>query len=106
MFWIVGIHSPVFWGTLMAFLGLLPLIGPFLIYIPAGLILILSGSVVTGIIVIAVGSLVVSQIDNFLRPLFMSGRTGMHTLLLFISIMGGVSLFGLVGTVGPPAAVL
>jgi predicted PurR-regulated permease PerM len=52
--------------------------------------------------VLAVGSLIVSQIDNFLRPMFMAGRTGMHTLLLFISIMGGVSLFGLVGTVVGP----
>ena len=102
LFVIMGLPSPVFWGAFMAFLALLPLIGPFLIYIPSGLILFFSGSPVKGILLIAIGTIVVSQIDNFLRPILASRETGMHTMLLFLSIMGGAAMFGLLGIVLGP----
>ncbi len=102
LFAIMGIDSAVFWGAIMAFLAFLPLIGPFLIYIPAGLYLILSGSIIKGIIIIAIGTIVISQIDNFVRPMLFRGKTKMHTLLLFFSIMGGIVAFGLVGVVLGP----
>lgn len=102
MFLILGLPSPVFWGAVMAFLAFIPILGPFLVYIPAGLILISTGHIAKGVILIAVGTAVVGQVDNFLRPLLMSGKTGMHTMLLFISIMGGVTLFGLLGIVLGP----
>jgi predicted PurR-regulated permease PerM len=102
LFAIMGIYSPVFWGAVMAFSALIPVLGPFIIYIPAGLILILGGSYVKGILLIAIGSAVISQIDNFVRPFLFAGKTQMHTLLLFFSIMGGIFLFGLVGMVLGP----
>jgi len=102
LFAILGVPSPVFWGAVMAFLAFIPILGPFLVYIPAGLILIVTGQYLQGIILIAVGIIVVSQIDNILRPLLVSGKTGMHTMLLFISIMGGISMFGLLGIVLGP----
>lgn len=101
LFAIVGISSPVMWGSVMAFLAFIPVVGPSLIYIPAGIILLLSGSPVTGIIILVVG-LGISQIDNFLRPHLFSGKTEMHTLLLFFSIMGGIVMFGLLGIVLGP----
>jgi predicted PurR-regulated permease PerM len=107
LFLIMGLPSPVFWGAVMAFLALLPLIGPFIIYIPAGIILIATGSPVKGILLIAIGTVVVSQIDNFLRPILASRDTGMHTMLLFVSIMGGAAVFGLLGVVlGPVIAAI
>jgi predicted PurR-regulated permease PerM len=102
LFAIVGLPSPVFWGAVMAFLSFIPIMGAFLVYIPAGLILIFTGAYVKGILIIALGTIVVSQIDNVLRPLLVSGRTGMHTMLLFVSIMGGINLFGLLGIVLGP----
>lgn len=102
MFAIVGIPSAVFWGAIMAFLSVIPFVGAFIVYIPAGIILIIGGSYVKGIIVIAVGSIVISQIDNVLRPFLISGRTSMHPLLLFFTILGGVYLFGLLGIVLGP----
>ena len=102
MFLILGLPSPVFWGAVMAFLAFIPILGPFLIYIPAGLILIATGHIVKGVILIIIGTVVVSQVDNFLRPLLVSGKTGMHTMLLFISIMGGVTMFGLLGVMLGP----
>jgi predicted PurR-regulated permease PerM len=102
LFVIMGLPSPVFWGAVMAFLAFIPILGAFLIYIPAGLILIFTGAYLKGILIIAIGTIVVSQIDNVLRPLLVSGKTGMHTMLLFVSIMGGVNLFGLLGIVLGP----
>jgi predicted PurR-regulated permease PerM len=102
MFWILGLPSPVFWGAMMAFLSFLPILGAFVVYLPAGAILLLTGSPVKGIVLIVVGTVVVGQIDNIVRPLLVSGKTGMHTMLLFVSIMGGVSMFGLLGIVLGP----
>jgi predicted PurR-regulated permease PerM len=102
LFAIIGIPSAVFWGAIMAFLSIIPFLGAFIIYIPAGLILILSGSFVKGLIVIIIGSIVISQIDNLLRPYLISGRTSLHPLLLFFAILGGIYLFGILGLVLGP----
>jgi predicted PurR-regulated permease PerM len=102
IFAVMGIPSAVFWGAVMAFLAFIPVLGPFLVYIPAGVILFLGGSYVKGILLIAIGTLVISQVDNFLRPLLFSGKTQTHTLMLFFSIMGGIAVFGLLGVVMGP----
>ena len=104
-FWIFGLSSPVFWGAIMAFLSLLPFVGAFLVFIPAGLLLIIGGSYVKGILIILIGITVISQVDNILRPFFISGRTEMHPLMLFFTIMGGIAVFGMLGLViGPMIA--
>ncbi len=101
----VGIDSAVFWGAVMAFLSLLPFIGAFIVYVPAGIALILAGSTIKGIIVIAVGVAVISQADNVVRPYLISGKTSMNPLLLFFAILGGITMWGLVGlVVGPMVA--
>ena len=102
LFAIMGISSPIFWGAIMAFLAIIPIVGASIVYVPAGIILIISGSYVKGIIVIAIGSLVISQTDQVVRPWLISGRAEMHPLLLFFSIMGGIMLFGLLGLVMGP----
>lgn len=107
MFWILGIPSPVFWGTVMGFLSLIPVLGAFMVFIPAAAILALSGFYIKAIILLAFGFGVVSQIDNFLKPMFISGRTQLHPLLLFFSILGGLQVFGFLGIVlGPVVAAL
>ena len=69
--------------------------------------MILGGHYIKGIIILAVGGVVISQIDNFLRPIVISKGSQIHPLLLFFSIMGGISLFGLLGlVVGPLIAVV
>jgi predicted PurR-regulated permease PerM len=105
LFLIMGIPSPVFWGAVMAFLALIPIVGAFIVYVPAGLIMIFTGSVFKGVFIIAFGMLIISQTDNFLRPFLISGKTSLHPLLLFFTILGGISLFGLLGlVVGPMIA--
>jgi len=102
LFAVIGIPSPIFWGAIMAFLSIIPILGAFLIYIPAGIILIIGGSYIKGIIVIAIGTLIISQIDNVIRPYLISGKTSIHPLMLFFTIMGGVYLFGILGVVLGP----
>lgn len=105
LFLILGIPSPVFWGAIMAFLAIIPIVGAFIIYVPAGIILALGGAYVKAIIVVAVGTLIISQVDNVIRPYLISGRTSLHPLLLFFTILGGIALFGLLGMViGPMVA--
>lgn len=107
MFAIFGIPSPVFWGAIMAFLSIIPFVGAFVVYIPAGILLMLGGSYIKGLLVIVIGVVVVSQIDNLVRPYLISGRTQMHPLLLFFSIMGGIAMLGLLGlVVGPMIAAI
>ncbi len=108
LFLIVGLPGALLWGSVMGFMSIIPIIGAVPVYGTAGIILLLSGSVGKGVAVLLVGGLVISQIDNFLRPALMAKRTSMHSLLLFFAIAGGVGVFGLMGIVVGPlvAAVL
>ena len=82
--------------------SLLPLVGSAAVWIPAAIYLFINGHYVQGIILVAWGGGVVGTIDNVLRPLLMSGRVRMHTLLIFFSVFGGVQVFGFLGLfVGP-----
>lgn len=106
-FWVLGLPSPIFWGAVMAFLSIFPVIGAPIVYVPASAIVLLQGSIARGIILLIWGTLVVSQIDNFLRPILISGRAKLHTLILFFSILGGIYVFGFLGIImGPVVAAL
>jgi predicted PurR-regulated permease PerM len=104
-FALMGIPSPVTWGVVMAVLAFIPLVGPFLIYLPAAAYLIITGAVVKGIILILFGILVISTIDNLLRPYFIENRTKMSFIILFFSVLGGIKLAGLLGVIMGPLIV-
>jgi predicted PurR-regulated permease PerM len=89
----------------MMVLALLPAVGSALVWAPAAIWLALSGSLVKGIILALVGVLVLGNVDNVVRPLLLSGSARMNTLVLIISLLGGVSAFGFIGIVlGPVVA--
>lgn len=100
-FWGLGLRAPVFWGVVMAFFCLLPF-GAWVVWAPAAIWLMFTGSVGHGLILAGIGVGVVSAIDNFLRPALLSERSEMNGLLLFISLLGGVIAFGTVGLVLGP----
>ena len=104
LFWAVGISAPVFWGVTMAFLSLLP-VGAWAIWLPAGIWLLVNGSTAKGLVLLALGAAVVSAIDNVMRPALLSGRAQMNGLLVLISLLGGISAFGLIGVVIGPVIV-
>lgn len=101
-FLIFGIPSPVFWGTTMAFFSLVPVFGTFVIWGPASLILILSGSYAKGIGLLLYGMLIISSVDNIIKPIIIGGRTRLHILLVFFSVLGGIKFFGFLGFILGP----
>jgi len=101
-FWALGISSPVFWGTAMAFLSFIPIGGTALVWVPASLFLLIQGALLKGFILLGFGVLVISMVDNFLRPFFISTKTKIHPLLLFFAVLGGIEAFGLIGLVAGP----
>ena len=91
----------LFRSVMMAFFALLPL-GAWVIWGPVAVWLLLTGQVARGLALIAMGAGVVGLIDNLLRPILLSGRTEMNGLLIFISLLGGLATFGLLGLVLGP----
>lgn len=101
-FLIVGLPSPVVFGVLAAAFALLPLGGTALVWIPAALILGAQGRWGAAIFMAAWGALLVGLIDNFLKPMLISGRAEVPTLAAFLGVLGGLAAFGAVGMfVGP-----
>lgn len=106
-FALLGIQGAVLWGAMMGILALVPVVGATLVWLPAAAWLILSGSVVSGVILVLVGILVMGNVDNVVRPWLLSGRAKLNTLVLILSLMGGVSAFGFIGIVlGPLVAAI
>ncbi len=104
-FWFLGVSSPVFWGTIMSFLSFLPMIGSFLVWGPVVASFFFQGSLLKGIVLLAWGVVVVGLSDNFLRPILISKRTKLHTILLFFGVLGGIRAFGLLGLIVGPLVV-
>ncbi|WP_108946633.1 AI-2E family transporter [Shewanella halifaxensis] len=94
--------SGLFWGSMMAFASFIPFVGTAMIWLPASIYLFITGDWQWALFLIAWGVLVIGSIDNFLRPWLMQGSTGMSTLLLFFSLLGGLQLFGLIGLIYGP----
>ena len=106
-FAVLGLGAPVFWGVIMGFMALLPFVGTWVVWVPASLWLVVTGEVVRGAVLAVLGATIVASIDNLLRPAILSGRAQMNGLLMFISLLGGVSVFGLLGIVlGPLVTVI
>jgi predicted PurR-regulated permease PerM len=102
VFAVLGLGAPLFWGVIMGFLALLPFVGTWIVWLPAAVWLMATGHVAKGVTLALMGGVVVGSIDNILRPAILSGRTQMNGLLMFISLLGGVSVFGLLGLVLGP----
>lgn len=101
-FWIAGIPSPAIWGIVMVLFSIIPLVGSAILWIPAGIILLLLGDIWQGIFILAVGTGIISVVDNVLRPKLVGKDTQMHPLMVFFATLGGISFFGLPGfVIGP-----
>jgi predicted PurR-regulated permease PerM len=104
---LLGVPGAVLWGVMTTILAFLPLVGGALVWAPISFWLALSGHLGKAIVLALVGLLVLGNVDNVVRPLLLSGKSKLNTLLLIISLMGGVSAFGFIGIVlGPLVAVL
>jgi len=106
-FAIAGIQGPVFWGSVMAVMSIIPAFGTAIIWIPALVILALTGHF-GGVVILAVlCGAVAGNLDNVLRPRLVGKDTEMHDLFVLFGTLGGISMFGLVGIIlGPIVAAL
>ena len=104
-FTLAGIGTGIFWGVLMGFFSLVPVVGSALIWVPAALWLALTGHVWKGLLVLVICGGVAGIADNIVRPLLLRNRTHLNELLLFVSVLGGIEVFGLLGLVAGPTIV-
>jgi predicted PurR-regulated permease PerM len=107
IFWILGIHAPVLWGVVMAFLSLLPAVGAAVVWFPVAIYLLATGALLKGIVLIAFGAGVIGLVDNLLRPYLVGKDTRMPDYVVLVSTLGGIAIFGLNGfVVGPLIAAM
>jgi predicted PurR-regulated permease PerM len=104
-FAITGISSPIFWGVLIAFFSLVPVVGSALIWGPAALWLGFGGHWGKALLVVVICGGVSTVADNIVRPMLLRNRTRLNELLLFIGVLGGLEAFGLLGLVAGPTIV-
>lgn len=102
---IAGVPSALLLGVLMAILALIPAVGTALVWAPAGIWLILIGQVWQGVFVLGAGFIIISSVDNVLRPILVGRDTGIPDWIILITTLGGISLAGFSGIVlGPLVA--
>jgi predicted PurR-regulated permease PerM len=97
MFWALGLPAPAVWGLVMGLLSIVPVLGSFIVWIPAVAFLALNDQWGKAIVLAVWGAAVVGSIDNILRPILVGERLKLHTVVTFISIIGGVIVFGIPG---------
>lgn len=107
LFAAVGVSGSIIWGIIMAVLSVIPVTGAFLVWLPAGIIMIILGHTAKGIIILVIGTLIISTIDNLLRPVVVGKDLQIHPLLILFSTLGGLVIFGISGfIIGPIIAAL
>jgi predicted PurR-regulated permease PerM len=101
-FAVAGIPNALFWTVLMIVLSILPVVGGALVWVPASIILALTGELLTAVLLAAFCGFVVGSVDNLLRPRLVGRDTKMHDLVILFSILGGILTFGPIGfIIGP-----
>ena len=106
-FAVVGIEGAIFWGTIMAVLSIIPAVGAAVVWVPAVIYLLSTGQVVSGIGLLLWCGIVVGSSDNILRPILVGKDTKMPDLLVLLSTLGGIGVYGALGVIiGPIIAAL
>ena len=102
VFFATDVEGALIWGLLMILMAIVPVVGCSIIWAPAGILMLMTGHIWEGILILAVGFLVISTVDNLLRPILIGKDVEMHPLLIFLSTLGGIILFGFSGfVIGP-----
>jgi predicted PurR-regulated permease PerM len=105
IFYAVGLPAPLFWAIIMGVLSILPVVGAFVVWIPAAAMLLVTGHWVRALVVVGCGIAIIHPVDNVLYPLLVGPRMGLHPLVLLIAFVGGLIAFGAAGLILGPAIV-
>lgn len=101
-FWAVGLQAAIVWSFVMFLFSFIPTVGSAIVWLPASVYLLVTGHYEAGAGLILWGVFVIGLADNLLRPFIVSGKTNLHPLLLFFSILGAVHVFGFIGIIAGP----
>ncbi len=108
-YYIFGVKSPILFGSLTFIFAIVPYFGSAIIWLPIGALKIINGLIISsnremwmGIGVIIYGALIVSTIDNLLKPILVSGRAKMHPILTLLGLLGGLQMMGFIGIIIGP----
>jgi predicted PurR-regulated permease PerM len=105
MFSILGINSPILWGSVMTVLAFLPIFGIGLIMIPAAILMAINGKVASGVFLFIFYLVLSLTMEYIVKPKLVGNQVKMHTLLVFLSIIGGLSVYGVLGIIYGPLIV-
>ena len=105
MFWWLGLPAPLLWGLVMGVLAIIPVLGAFVVWVPAAAVLALDGEWGRAVILSLWGLVVIGGIDNLLYPVLVGDRMRLHTVPAFIAVVGGLILFGPSGLLLGPLTV-
>jgi predicted PurR-regulated permease PerM len=102
VFAILDLNAPILWGCIMAVLAFLPIFGIGLVMVPAAIILIINGNTGTGVFLFLFYMLLSFSVEYLVKPKMVGGQVKMHTLLVFLSLMGGLTVYGVLGIIYGP----
>lgn len=99
---IFDVPSPMIWGSIMILTAMIPLLGTWIVWLPAALFKIANGDLFNGFGLLLYGVLIISSIDNFIKPKLISGKAKIHPVLIILGVFGGLKAFGIIGImIGP-----
>jgi predicted PurR-regulated permease PerM len=102
IFFATGVQGVLIWTVVMIFAAIIPLVGCSIIWAPMGVFMLLSGHIGGGLTILAFGLVVITTVDTVLRPLMIGRDVEIHPLLIFLSTLGGIAVFGISGfVIGP-----
>ena len=101
--WIFGFNAPLLGGIFMVILSILPIVGPPIVWFPIALwMMLVNGDWFNGLGLMIYGFLIVSTIDNIVRPQLISTKVKMHPALILVGVLGGLVMFGVLGIILGP----
>jgi predicted PurR-regulated permease PerM len=107
IFWFLEIRPALLWAAVMAILALLPVVGTGLVWVPVAIYLLATGAIWQGVVLVLYGALVISLVDNILRPILIGKDTKIPDYVVLISTLGGIAAFGAHGfVIGPLIAAM
>jgi len=104
-FFIFGFNNPVLWGLIIAILSFIPMLGTPIVWLPASIFQIIDGNLFSGIGLLLWGVFILLTVENIVKPKLIGKKTGLHPLLVLLSILGGLNLFGIIGMLIGPVVV-
>lgn len=104
MLWAVGFASPILWGVAMGLASIVPLVGAALVWGPAALYLLATGSAGWAVFVVAIGVGVIGMVDNIVRPWVVGGDTGLPDYAVLLVTLGAMAALGFDGLILGPVA--